>query len=72
MGYALGEDLPVIGKLLGHSQVETTARYAHLVDESVRAVVARISGSIAAIVLPGYRPTGEGEVIMGSGGRQDG
>ena len=24
---ALGESLPVIGKLLGHSDIETTARY---------------------------------------------
>ena len=28
---ALGEALPVIGKLLGHSDIETPARYAHLV-----------------------------------------
>ena len=27
---ALGESLPMIGKLLGHAQVQTTARYAHL------------------------------------------
>ena len=27
---ALGESLPMIGKLLGHRQVQTTARYAHL------------------------------------------
>ncbi|SNT15435.1 hypothetical protein [Azospirillum sp. RU38E] len=26
----LGEGLPMIGKLLGHPQVQTTARYAHL------------------------------------------
>ena len=26
---ALGESLPMIGKLLGHTQVQTTARYAH-------------------------------------------
>ena len=35
---ALGESLPVIGKLLGHTQVETTARYAHLARDSVRGV----------------------------------
>ena len=27
---ALGESLTMIGKLLGHRQVQTTARYAHL------------------------------------------
>ena len=32
---ALGESLPLIGKLLGHTQIETTARYAHLVRDSV-------------------------------------
>ena len=45
---ALGESLPVIGKLLGHSQVETTARYAHLTRDSVRESAARISASIGA------------------------
>ena len=32
---ALGESLPVIAKLLGHSQIQTTARYAHLTREAV-------------------------------------
>ena len=27
---ALGESLPVIAKLLGHNQMRTTSRYAHL------------------------------------------
>ena len=45
---ALGESLPVIGKLLGHTQVETTARYAHLTRDSVRGSAARISASIGA------------------------
>ena len=38
---ALGESLPMIGKLLGHSQVETTARYAHLARDSMQASAAR-------------------------------
>jgi site-specific recombinase XerD len=29
---ASGMSLPMIGKLLGHSQPQTTARYAHLAD----------------------------------------
>jgi len=35
---ALGEGLPTIGKLLGHTQVQTTARYAHLARDTVRAL----------------------------------
>ena len=48
---ALGESLPVIGKLLGHAQVETTARYAHLTRDSVRESAARIAASIGADLL---------------------
>ena len=49
---ALGESLPMIGRLLGHTQVETTARYAHLARDSVREAAARVAESIAADVLP--------------------
>ena len=48
---ALGESLPMIGKLLGHSQVETTARYAHLARDSVKEAAERIAGSIAGDIL---------------------
>ena len=48
---ALGETLPVIGKLLGHSDIETTARYAHLAQDSVHEAAERIAWSIAADVL---------------------
>ncbi|MDO5622912.1 MAG: tyrosine-type recombinase/integrase [Paracoccus sp. (in: a-proteobacteria)] len=34
-GLLVGESLPVIGKLLGHTQVQTTARYAHLAADPV-------------------------------------
>jgi len=44
---ALGESLPMIGKLLGHKQIETTARYAHLADDSVYASAERIAQSLA-------------------------
>jgi integrase len=33
---ASGQGPPMIGKLLGHTQVQTTARYAHLAVEPVR------------------------------------
>ena len=47
---ALGESLPMIGKLLGHSQVQTTARYAHLAAEPVQTAAERVSTSIANMV----------------------
>ena len=48
---ALGETLPVIGKLLGHSDIETTARYAHLARDSLHEAAERIARSIATDVL---------------------
>ena len=51
---ALGESLPMIGRLLGHTQVETTARYAHLANASVHESAVRVSESIAADVLGDY------------------
>ncbi len=50
---ALGESLPMIGKLLGHSRIETTARYAHLARDSVQESAARIADSIAADIMGG-------------------
>ena len=34
----------MIGKLLGHTQVQTTARYAHLADDPLKAAANRIAG----------------------------
>ena len=48
---ALGESLPMIGKLLGHSQIQTTARYAHLARDSVKEAAERIAASIAIDIL---------------------
>jgi len=49
---ALGESLPVIAKLLGHSQVKSTARYAHLTRESIKEAAARVAAVIGADILP--------------------
>ena len=48
---ALGESLTMIGKLLGHTQVQTTARYAHLARDSIQTAAARITGSIGENLL---------------------
>ncbi len=43
----LGEDLPMIGKLLGHTQVQTTARYAHLKTDPIKAAADKVADAIA-------------------------
>lgn len=45
---ANGEGLPMIGKLLGHTQVQTTARYAHLAADPVKLAANHVSGEIAS------------------------
>jgi integrase len=51
-----GLSLPVIGALLGHTQPQTTARYAHLLDDPLRqateGAAAVITASTTADVLP--------------------
>ena len=49
----IGEGLPMIGKLLGHTQVQTTARYTHLADDPVRAAAARVSSELAEALRRG-------------------
>jgi integrase len=47
---AAGQGLPMIGKLLGHSQVQTTARYAHLAADPIKAAADAVSADIAAFL----------------------
>jgi integrase len=42
-----GQSLVVIGKMLGHSQPATTARYAHLADDPVKAASDAVGKQIA-------------------------
>ena len=48
---ALGESLAMIGRLLGHTDIGSTARYAHLTQDAEKIAVARVSGSIEADIL---------------------
>lgn len=41
-----GASLPMIGALLGHTQAQTTARYAHLTQHSLHALAEQVSASI--------------------------
>ena len=38
----------MIGKLLGHRKVQTTARYTHLARDSVKAAAEGVSDSLAS------------------------
>lgn len=51
-GLLVGEGLPMIGKLLGRSKVQTTARYAHLANDPVKAAADRIASRIAEVAGP--------------------
>ena len=55
---ALGESLSMIGKLLGHRKVQTTARYAHLPQDSMKASVARVAESLRADLARGGNAVG--------------
>jgi integrase len=43
-----GLSLPIIGALLGHTQPQTTARYAHLLDDPLRAATERVGAVVTA------------------------
>ena len=48
-GLLVGEGLPMIGKLLGHSNVHMTARYAHLANDPLKSAANRIANRIAEV-----------------------
>jgi integrase len=52
---ASGMGLPIIGKMLGHTQAATTNRYAHLASDPVKAAAAVVAGKIAAAMSAGAR-----------------
>ena len=57
----LGEGLHVIGKLLGHSQAQTTHRYAHLAVDPIKAANERVGSALAGMMngtVGGHERTG--------------
>jgi integrase len=56
-----GMGLPIIGKMLGHTQAATTHRYAHLASDPVKAAATAVAGRIAAAM--GEGPEGGGDVV---------
>ena len=41
-----GESLPMVGRILGHTQAQTAARYAHLADDPLQRASERIASSL--------------------------
>lgn len=64
VGAALGSSLVVIGKLLGHIEQSTTARYAHLSADPLREASDAIGSRIAAAMKPKGNSAGENVVEL--------
>ncbi len=47
VGAGAGMGLPIVGKLLGHRDPKTTARYAHVADDPAKAAADRIASTIS-------------------------
>jgi integrase len=61
-GLLVGEGLAMIGKLLGHTQVQTTARYAHLASDPVKQAATKISDRLAQALLGAIdKPSGKAQ-----------
>ncbi|MBF0154644.1 MAG: tyrosine-type recombinase/integrase [Magnetococcales bacterium] len=65
VGATMGMSLPVIGKLLGHTQAATTERYAHLSDDPLKKATDQI-GSYIMNALEGKTGTENMVPITGS------
>ena len=76
---ALGLALPMIGRLLGHTDIGSTARYAHLSRDAEKVAAARVGGSIEddilradAAGLSGARGLPPAAAAQGTGGYRHG
>jgi integrase len=58
VGAAGGLSLPIIGKLLGHTQARTTQRYAHLADDPLREAAKKIGTVISGAGKDGAKVVG--------------
>lgn len=62
VGLARGDALPVIGAILGHADVKTTSRYAHLADDPVRNAADGIATAVANALA--NRPVADDNVFQ--------
>jgi integrase len=65
----MGMSLPIIGKMLGHTQTQTTARYAHLAVSPVLDAATEVTGMLGELLaLPAPAATDDGHAGHESGG----
>ena len=57
VGAGSGQSLHIVGSLLGHTQAQTTRRYAHLADDPLRAASELIGAKISAAMGGDCSPT---------------
>lgn len=50
-----GVPVPVVSRLLGHSDVRMTLRYAHLADREIESAAERIGTAMARVMSGGQR-----------------
>jgi hypothetical protein len=58
-----GLSLPIIGALLGHTQPQTTARYAHLLDDPLRAATEKVGAVVTGDGLPSGRTASDNAAL---------
>ena len=64
IGYAGGQPLAHIGKLLGHKNQQTTQRYAHLGQNAVRAAADDIGVRIGEAMRAGPEPAANDNLVQ--------
>ncbi|GBQ70811.1 hypothetical protein [Komagataeibacter intermedius] len=47
----MGADLTMIGRMLGHSDIKTTSRYAHLKRENVKRSTDQVAQRISSALI---------------------
>jgi integrase len=58
-GLLAGYSLPVLGKLLGHSDAATTQRYAHIADSPMKVAADTIAAAIEGAMTRGLMPAND-------------
>lgn len=59
----MGADLTMIGRMLGHSDIKTTSRYAHLKRENVRISTDKVAERISTVLAGRKETTIEADAI---------